>query len=1396
MPANPTVVRRIACLTLGTFVLAITTPVWGQTNPPRILPPHSIPTQVLSADPDDDNRSITAVASIIYVDDDAPGANDGTSWANAYLYLQDAIAAAKTQYYDGDPSNNVTEIRVAQGIYKPDRGANQTLGDRTATFALFNSGVLGVAIRGGYAGWGAPEPDTRDAAIYETVLSGDLTGDDVPLFAGDPPAPVLNDASHQDNSRHVVTVAESWVRATLDGLTVTAGNADGGDFSTNWLGTGGGMLMLPVYSSEEFRVTSVNCTFVHNQALFGGAVFQNGGTTEFRSCTFRDNLAGDNGAAVNLPYGGTGAFIDCLFVRNWVLGVSSVGGGAMLMGNGATPTLENCVFENNVAAQGGALSIIFGSSPSVTRCIFRRNIARVLYGGDGGAVYNGNANPVFTSCTFEENRADRSGAAVYNVLGQPRFSDCTFARNGAERPFFMGAVFNTDTNARFSDCTFVDNIGGAMSNSATSVTVEHCMFLRNQGGWVGGAVSEVLSSSLFDGCVFAANTHVLDFSSGGGAVGIYQHSTTQILNSVFTANQAAYWGGAILIGGASPKIVNCSIFGNLASVEGGGVFAEYDQTEATLANVILWGNRDGTGNLESGQLSLDLGATVDLRYSLVEGLSTLEGSGNIGNDPMFVDPDGADNQIGTLDDNLRLTSESPCIDAADNAVVPPFVSVDYDGTPRFVDEPVVPDTGAGRAPIVDMGAFEFLPDCNANGRFDEQDIAAGKSYDCNSNRRPDECEISKDSTAPGGPFFCTQSCNPDCNNNGIPDDCQVPQHGAVVVTWIGATGVWDNPPNTDWCLPEPPNNNENASFRVVIEGSNASVTLNTSPTITGLSLLGGAVLVVDDASGANVRTLHSDGDISNGGVFRATDRERLVLDARVIDQGGACGQGGALEATDGVLGAGEENDKSIVEINGSRVFGGTARTIGDHSEIHLLGGAELVNVCVDGVVVPDGQTGSFSGTIVNNDVLTVKGTTLSTRLEPTTTGAVLDGPGCVRLTSQAFARLGNFKAGFRNSSTHRIEGAGVVFGDVLNQGTVRADRAGQHLILFPPGAKTNDGLFEAISGGTLRIGDDVVGSGSYRARGGTILLTAPDESTSVHGASLDISGDNEGRSGALETGEGTTLQLSGAVTIYPNGVFDASGDSLADLRTLALEGCADPSCCSSVVAGITPPPKLKIRSAAQVLVRGDFRLKGVAESTNSSSAGMALGGNFDNQAICPGSFDWTSGSLALNGTAAQVFEVAGQDLGPAIVGFGTVGDSNFAIGTVEVQAGREVTFVDDFDNDSGGQGGCTEALYVHELVLRSGVSVTLDNCNVYYDSLIDEGAAVAVIGCGGLRKLPTGDADRNALVDLLDWNALLPCLNGPAHRPIEERCAVFDFDADGDVDLRDAAWFQQVFGAP
>src|SRR4030042_6253741 len=129
-----------------------------------------------------------AAGKVIYVDDAAAGANDGSLWTDAYNYLQDALAAAS----QGD------EIRVAQGVYQPDLGGGNTPGDRRATFQLKS----GVIIKGGYAGLHGIDPNIVDINLYESFLSGDLNGDDIGRWL---PERATHITPRSDNSCYIVT---------------------------------------------------------------------------------------------------------------------------------------------------------------------------------------------------------------------------------------------------------------------------------------------------------------------------------------------------------------------------------------------------------------------------------------------------------------------------------------------------------------------------------------------------------------------------------------------------------------------------------------------------------------------------------------------------------------------------------------------------------------------------------------------------------------------------------------------------------------------------------------------------------------------------------------------------------------------------------------------------------------------------------------------------------------------------------------------------------------------------------------------------------------------------------------------------------------------------------------
>lgn len=173
---------------------------------------------------------------------------------------------------------------------------------------------------------------------------------------------------------------------------------------------------------------------------------------------------------------------------------------------------------------------------------------------------------------------------------------------------------------------------------------------------------------------------------GGGILGgDYPHFThATIRNNTITGNVATYDGGGV--SNCAGIIENNTITGNAAGDWGSGVA----WCDSATRNCILWGNSSATG--------------IQIKYSSVPTYSCVQdwsggGEGNIAEDPQFVDPDGADNDPATQEDNdYRLTPASPCIDTGTNEVWMGAAS-DQDGNPRVW-------RGASSW-TVDMGAYEF-----------------------------------------------------------------------------------------------------------------------------------------------------------------------------------------------------------------------------------------------------------------------------------------------------------------------------------------------------------------------------------------------------------------------------------------------------------------------------------------------------------------------------------------------------------------------------------------------------------------------------------------------------------------------------------------------------------------
>lgn len=289
-----------------------------------------------------------AAAGVIYVDTDASGSDNGTSWINAYNYLQDGLAVASS----GD------KILVAEGVYKPDSNSTDPngSGDRTRTFRIMN----GVEIYGGYAGFNEPDPNARDVELYETILSGEIGAMGI-----------------SDNSHNVVSASGVDSTTVLDGLTISGGQTASGRY-------GGGM------NNINSSPTVKNCTFRANYGWGGGGMSNSSSSSPtLIKCAFIGNTAHIGGGMRNTS-SSSPKMINCTFIENRVTDHTSSGGG-IFHGN---PKLVNCIFIGNFSENtGGAMDCLY---PRLTNCTFIGNLAN-----SGGGMYT--TVPTLTNCIFWNN---------------------------------------------------------------------------------------------------------------------------------------------------------------------------------------------------------------------------------------------------------------------------------------------------------------------------------------------------------------------------------------------------------------------------------------------------------------------------------------------------------------------------------------------------------------------------------------------------------------------------------------------------------------------------------------------------------------------------------------------------------------------------------------------------------------------------------------------------------------------------------------------------------------------------------------------------------------------------------------------------------------------------------
>ncbi|MDO5979903.1 InlB B-repeat-containing protein [Flavivirga spongiicola] len=367
----------------------------------------------------DASKTVTATFNanpVTYVDEDATGANNGSSWVDAYTSLQTAL-------------NTVTansDIWIAEGAYTPHAV------DRNISFTT-NTNNIGI-----YGGFNGTETalSQRDFRTNITILTGDLQGNDTGAVN-------FNLTDKNDNSLHVIRVATD--NMILDGITIMGGYASILSPAIH----SDGAAILKNDAVDNFIIK--NCTIKDNISYARGCIlanFSGSGNLTIENTIFDNNLATYASGIYSFTYNNasvTTNITNCLFTNNVSKDKSAVkayAGSAMWLrgyGSGSTyvANITNCTFAKNqdIGTRAGLDKSTVIISQRSGHGVMAKNISNTIFYDNVGDVSTGRANTDYPS-----------SISITNSIGDfSNINSSNLFNTSNVNPLFVNSVTNDFT---------------------------------------------------------------------------------------------------------------------------------------------------------------------------------------------------------------------------------------------------------------------------------------------------------------------------------------------------------------------------------------------------------------------------------------------------------------------------------------------------------------------------------------------------------------------------------------------------------------------------------------------------------------------------------------------------------------------------------------------------------------------------------------------------------------------------------------------------------------------------------------------------------------------------------------------------------------------------------------
>ncbi len=531
---------------------------------------------------------------IIYVANDATGANNGTSWADAYTSLHDALAAA----IPGTETTAGSQIWIKKGRYTP----SDT--DRFQSFAVNSS----ISIYGSFEGT-ETQIDQRpivanDPNTITTRIDGNI---------GDPDI-------ETDNSNRLFAFLNPTAFNILNGLHIQNGYND----SASNLGiilnpsslvscritNNNSLLNGTIYHIADIPLVTLFCSFENNTSNRGSAIFKVNGNLQILNTDFIENEATGTGAAI-FSNNATLTLTGVTMTNNHVQG----NGAVITNGNGAlTINTSNFTANHSSRTTSSVIRTAENASVTITASNFRNNTITPV-------VINSSGNTTVDNCIFSDNNVQNNIAAIHTTrqVDTLTINNSIFQKNSSNE---RAAVYTTTPTVRVENSQFIEN-------STTSATSD------------GAALYSTAADLQINQSTFARNTTM------GRAAAVYADNgdtAFSIIDSRFIANTSEHDGGAIYYednGGRHPadaRIADCQFTDNESQKDGGAIhargnaaihfsnntFTKNSSAKKGGALYLRLPNTDTIADSEFSQNKAESGGAIYIERRFTEDLKTLQ----------------------------------------------------------------------------------------------------------------------------------------------------------------------------------------------------------------------------------------------------------------------------------------------------------------------------------------------------------------------------------------------------------------------------------------------------------------------------------------------------------------------------------------------------------------------------------------------------------------------------------------------------------------------------------------------------------------------------------------------------------------------------------------------------